>query len=629
MSALAVFGLAVIGLSYRALTDVRSEVDNLARLRHPLMAAAHEIEVNVNGLGLAVLAYLERPRPAYREWAGDDIRDIERFLQVYASLAPSEGEQQLADAMRIRLKEFVADGIALLSKSDEMTATLAELAECIEEVDALIHAWVDRADAQGPSRRAHNAAGVRAVLTVEAELAEIGMALATWQSPISTQTRRAKYVNRLADLKRLVTLFERLPFAAEERRAASQIIQEQRKVAGLIDRTMTLEDDMDTLRERFIEERTRLDRLLDDEVQALAHAGLDLPLRAVDQVSETAVQLMGYVALPLFGAFTLTMGLLLYRGITQPLLALKKGLRTLAQGGAVQPIVGLPNDEFGDLATEFNRMTQQLRDRSEEITGKDAELWRREAMASMGSLVSGVAHEVRNPLFGITSTLDALQARLHGLPEQARHIAVLRGETARLQKLMQDLLDYGKPTPHIRVAANLYAVIGSAVAACLPQARERDVHIVCETHGPAPLIELDAQRIEQVFVNLIENALHHSEPGAGVDVGAWHDTSSDPPTVVCTVSDQGTGFRPEDLARVFEPFYTRRRGGTGLGLSIVQRIVDEHGGTIAAANGTLGGAVLTLRLPFTAVAAGSAAANDAHAKDDAVTPRTDAELASA
>ena len=609
LSALAVFGLAVIGVSYHALNEVRSEVATLASQRHPMMAAAHEIEVNVSGLGLAVLAYLERSRPSYREWANQDVQDIRRLLNTYAQLAKSEREHALAASMRAQLDEFTAIASSLLDKSDAMTATQAELTACVEEVDTMIHAWIARADALPAGQRARSVAGVRAALAIEAETAELGMALAG-HTGRSVQSRSTTYPDRVADLTRLVEQFERLAFNTEERRAATEIVREQRKIGELIERAMALDGEVDALRDRFIERRNRLDRFLDDEVQPLAHAALDVPLREVNRLSESAVQAMAYAVFPLFIAFTLALGFLMYRGVTKPLLALKKGLRKLGEGERVQPIVGMPNDEFGDLATEFNRMTQQLLERSDEIASKDAELRRRETMASMGALVSGVAHEVRNPLFGITSTLDALQARAHGQPEQGRHIEVLRGETGRLQKLMQDLLDYGKPAPHVRRATDLYAVIGRAVAVCRSQADERQVRIVCELHGESPRLALDAQRIEQVFVNLIENALQHSEPGTEIDIGAWRDVGTLPAAVVCAVSDQGPGFRSEDLPRVFEPFFTRRRGGTGLGLSIVQRIVEEHGGNIIAANGPPGGAVLTLRLPFVEAALEVAAAND-------------------
>ena len=109
-----------------------------------------------------------------------------------------------------------------------------------------------------------------------------------------------------------------------------------------------------------------------------------------------------------------------------------------------------------------------------------------------------------------------------------------------------------------------------------------------------PAVPRDPGRLAQVFQNLVQNAVQHSKEGQTVWVEARSDGES---WVECLIRDGGPGFKPEDLSRIFEPFLTRRRGGTGLGLSIVQRIVEQHGGTLAAANHPQGGALLTVRLP--------------------------------
>lgn len=604
LSAFVVFGLVVIGLLARALSDVRAEVDKLARHRQPMTISTHKIEVDVNGIGLAVLAYLDSARPDYRAWVEHDRQDIDRLMRTYSNLADSERERQLGATLRHQLDVFAARATTLLDKSDALNVARADLADCVEELDHMLIDWIDHADVLTPSRHLES---TRTALAMEAELSEISLALG-WHPPYSPQTRRTRFRDQLTALEQLANRFDKLPLDAQQRHAVARIVAERRRVAELIDRTVNLEDEADTLREQFIEARATIDRLLADEVQTLAHAGFDVPIHAIDQLTERASTQLGLVVLPLFAAGTLVLGLLMYRGVTRPLAALKKGIRTVARGDTVQPIDDMPNDEFGDLAIEFNKMARQLHERSAELAGKDAELRRRETMACMGSLVSGVAHEVRNPLFGITSTLDALQARLHGSPDHGRHIAVLRGETGRLQKLMQDLLDFGRPAPHVRAVANLHALIERAVSACAPLARERGVAISCTLTGTPPWLALDTLRMEQVLVNLIENALQHSAHGATVVIEARCHPQADRDShlhtegsashddIIVSVSDQGPGFRNDDLPRVFEPFFTRRRGGTGLGLSIVQRIVEEHGGTVGAANRPGGGAVLTMQL---------------------------------
>jgi signal transduction histidine kinase len=218
---------------------------------------------------------------------------------------------------------------------------------------------------------------------------------------------------------------------------------------------------------------------------------------------------------------------------------------------------------------------------------------REERMTAMGSLVAGVAHEVRNPLFGISGTLETLSARLGPNATFDKYFAMLKRDVARLRSLMQDLLDYGKPARLALAPTDLEAVVAEAIRACEPLAEGRRVAV--EIPDGLPAVSMDRPRMVQVFENLIRNALQHSPPGGRVIVGA---ETKDPQAVCCSVRDFGPGFPGEDLPRLFEPFFTKREGGTGLGLSIAQRIVEEHGGFIVAENHREGGAAvrLTLRL---------------------------------
>jgi signal transduction histidine kinase len=122
-----------------------------------------------------------------------------------------------------------------------------------------------------------------------------------------------------------------------------------------------------------------------------------------------------------------------------------------------------------------------------------------------------------------------------------------------------------------------------------------NVHIVSPAGTDSRLIRMDRQRLVQVFQNLIENAIQHSLSGGCIVVEATEVPLDGRDWISYAIKDSGPGFNPEDLPRVFEPFFTRRRGGTGLGMSIVQRIVEEHGGSIVAGNRPEGGAVIVVR----------------------------------
>jgi len=231
-----------------------------------------------------------------------------------------------------------------------------------------------------------------------------------------------------------------------------------------------------------------------------------------------------------------------------------------------------------------------------------------EMMSALGSLVAGVAHEARNPLFGISAALDCWEVAQAPDAETADLLPILRQQLARLGTLMQDLLDYGKPNARGLAPASLSAVATDAVAACRPLAESRRVSLHCHLPSELPPVSADAGRLATAFKNLVENAIQHSPPGSGVRIALETGAVGGAPTLRLLVEDRGPGFKAEDLPRVFEPFFTRRTGGTGLGLSIVERVVAEHGGRVSAGNRPGGGATLVVELPCAASAPSAAPA---------------------
>jgi PAS domain S-box-containing protein len=221
-------------------------------------------------------------------------------------------------------------------------------------------------------------------------------------------------------------------------------------------------------------------------------------------------------------------------------------------------------------------------------------LRRNERMSAVGSLVAGVAHEVRNPLFGIAATLDAFEAEFGLTEETKEYFSTLHNDVSRLTRLMNDLLEYGRPHDIIRHVQSIEPLIVEAIRVCSPKAREKEVEVRYDVAPSVPRVSLDADRMLQVLKNVVENAIDHSKKGDAVVIHAERDGGG---TVVCNVTDSGSGFRMEDLPHVFEPFFTRRRGGSGLGLAIVQKIVAEHGGTVMALNRATGGGRIEIRIP--------------------------------
>jgi PAS domain S-box-containing protein len=256
-----------------------------------------------------------------------------------------------------------------------------------------------------------------------------------------------------------------------------------------------------------------------------------------------------------------------------------------------------------DISITFSNSTQTLAERIilvikdiSKLVELQESLRRSEMMSALGSLVAGVAHEVRNPLFSMTATLDAFEEDFPDHPEYKEYLDILHSELTRLTYLMRDLLEYGKPSNQELIPSPIDIVINQAIKACELLSNEQKVKIEYQITKDL-LVPMDESRLIQVFQNLLDNAIRHSPKNSTVKITVNTTTHNDATWLEAIVQDSGPGFIKEDMPKVFEPFFSKRSGGTGLGLPIVNRIVDQHNGKIAIANSPEGGAKVTVLLP--------------------------------
>jgi signal transduction histidine kinase len=223
-----------------------------------------------------------------------------------------------------------------------------------------------------------------------------------------------------------------------------------------------------------------------------------------------------------------------------------------------------------------------------------------ERLAALGRIAAGLAHEIRNPLGSILGSVQLLTAT-DELGDQARHLCrIVERETARLNDLVEDMLQLARPRPPIMVPTDVGRVAREVVALASQSGRGTDV--VVSYQGPAEMdpaiASADGGQLRQVVWNLVRNAVQASSPGAKVTVrvgaDAAHGTAS---TLFLEVHDDGPGISPEAQARLFDAFFTTRSSGMGIGLAVVKRIVDEHGWRIEVDSREGRGATFRVRMP--------------------------------
>ena len=236
------------------------------------------------------------------------------------------------------------------------------------------------------------------------------------------------------------------------------------------------------------------------------------------------------------------------------------------------------------------------RDRSREKELQDR-LYQSEKLSSIGKLLSGVAHELNNPLSGI---LGFAQLMLTAPPDTWARADVERIEAnaRRCRAIVENLLAFARQTSTSKQPANMNDVIESVLSLQDYQLRKDDVQVEKAYDPRLPLVDLDVNRWQQVFVNLIANA-HQAMLESGSDPRVLRfETRMNRGEIVVRVSDSGPGISPAYRGEVFVPFFTTKEEGTGLGLSICFGIVEDHGGTIEVDPAVEQGAAFVIRLPL-------------------------------
>lgn len=294
-------------------------------------------------------------------------------------------------------------------------------------------------------------------------------------------------------------------------------------------------------------------------------------------------------------ATTLVTGLFVWR-FTRPVKSLSVAAQRVAEGDFSFRVPAERRDEMGALAAAFNEMTAQL-GRAREL---EEQLHQAEKGAVVGRLAAAIAHEIRNPLNYINLTLDHLRSSL--APEDPakretfqRLADQLKAEVLRINRHITDFLKYSRPSTLDLQPVDLRAEAEDALRMIEAQAAENGIKTSVEEEGTLPPIMADKDTLRSVFTNLVLNGVQAIDGGGGNIV--IRISNEDGQRARVEVSDTGRGIAPEDISKVFEPYYSTKDTGTGLGLAIVRKAVEDHGGTVSVYSKQDSGTTFTIILP--------------------------------
>ena len=221
-------------------------------------------------------------------------------------------------------------------------------------------------------------------------------------------------------------------------------------------------------------------------------------------------------------------------------------------------------------------------------------------LTSLGELSACVAHEIRNPLTGIRTTVQFVTSKLDGQDPHRETLGEVIAEIDRIEQFIEDLLLFARPAEVTRAKGDLNALVTRVLDAMAPQFEEAKVDVRRNLSPDVPAFPFSPDALQQVAQNLLRNAMEAMPEGGKIRVttALKRFRSGRPPIVELFISDTGHGI-PESLQdQIFKPFFTTRPAGTGLGLPISASIVRAHGGRIAARNRAGGGATFRVILPL-------------------------------
>ncbi len=300
-------------------------------------------------------------------------------------------------------------------------------------------------------------------------------------------------------------------------------------------------------------------------------------------------------------ALSLVVAYFLASDLVKPIRRLVMASQELSKGNFSYRIEPISKSEIGELERTFNFMGSSLKERDDELKEQtQRQLIQSEKLASVGRLAAGVAHQINNPLTGVlTYSSLLLKSKPENDPDR-EDLKVIVDETMRCREIVKGLLEFSRQAEPQKEAVDVNRIITNALSLTKNQALINNVKVIPELSSQLPNIVVDGSQIQEVFLNIILNAIDAMPEGGELHVTS-NMTDSDQ-FVQLRFSDTGCGIPPENLDKVFDPFFTTKDSskGTGLGLAVAYGVIEKHRGKIRMESEVGKGTICIIDLPVNA-----------------------------
>jgi signal transduction histidine kinase len=277
------------------------------------------------------------------------------------------------------------------------------------------------------------------------------------------------------------------------------------------------------------------------------------------------------------------------RRLGAPLRQLALVAHHISAGNVDERVPPMDGSEAEAVRVAVNQMLNELKEKQEQLV-------RTATLASVGELSSSIVHEMRNPLSSIKMNIQGLRHDLDQIPSGRELADIADAQVKRLEGMLDDLLQYGRPVDVNRQPKKFRELADAAIAVVQEQARAKHIHIALDDQLLKARLNVDPELMCRALTNLLANAIQASPEDSNIILGCSRETLWSEKASVF-VQDQGPGLSEAAADRIFKPFFTTKPNGAGLGLANVKKIVDLHGGTVTTSNLASGGAVFTMTLP--------------------------------